>query len=122
MDFNKVTQGKAVPLGIIIIIITYLISGSSSSILPFIFITGILVGIMKNEEVAESTVAAFLSTLIGAVVATVISLIMMYMSYGPIYFTYMLYSSLYSLVFNIIAGTIGGVIGYYVYQELDIKK
>ncbi|MDD6286098.1 DUF5518 domain-containing protein [Candidatus Methanosphaera massiliense] len=122
MDFNKVTQGKAVPLGIIIIIITYLISGSSSSILPFIFITGILVGIMKNEEVAESTVAAFLSTLIGAVVATVISLIMMYMSYGPIYFTYMLYSSLYSLVFYIIAGTIGGVIGYYVYQELDIKK
>lgn len=122
MDFNKVTQGKAVPLGIIIIIITYLISGSSSSILPFIFITGILVGIMKNEEVAESTVAAFLSTLIGAVVATVISLIMMYMSYGPIYFTYMLYSSLYSLVFYIIAGTIGGVIGYYVYQELNIKK
>ena len=122
MYFNKVTQGKAVPLGIIIIIITYLISGSSSSILPFIFITGILVGIMKNEEVAESTVAAFLSTLIGAVVATVISLIMMYMSYGPIYFTYMLYSSLYSLVFYIIAGTIGGVIGYYVYQELDIKK
>ena len=122
MDFNKVTQGKAVPLGIIIIIITYLISGSSSSILPFIFITGILVGIMKNEEVAESTVAAFLSTLIGAVVATVISLIMMYMSYGPIYFTYMLYSSLYSLVYYNIAGTIGGVIGYYVYQELDIKK
>ena len=122
MDFNKVTQGKAVPLGIIIIIITYLISGSSSSILPFVFITGILVGIMKNEEVAESTVAAFLSTLIGAVVATVISLIMMYMSYGPIYFTYMLYSSLYSLVFYIIAGTIGGVIGYYVYQELNIKK
>ncbi|RAP43761.1 DUF5518 domain-containing protein [uncultured Methanosphaera sp.] len=122
MDFNKVTKGKAVPLGIIIIIITYLISGSSSSILPFVFITGILVGIMKNEEVAESTVAAFLSTLIGAVVATIISLIMMYMSYGSIYFTYMLYSSLYSLVFYIIAGTIGGVIGYYVYQELDIKK
>ena len=33
MDFNNVTKGKAIPLGIIIIVLTYLLSGASSSIL-----------------------------------------------------------------------------------------
>ena len=43
MDINNVTKGKIVPLGILIIIITYLISGSSSSITPYILFTGIII-------------------------------------------------------------------------------
>lgn len=121
MDFNNVTKGKAIPLGIIIIIITYLVSGASSSILPFIFFTGILIGIMKHDDVLESLVASLIASFVATVIATIISLIMIYVSYGEMYVTYMLNSSLISIIFYIIAGAIGGIIGYYIFKELQLK-
>ena len=107
MDFNNVTKGKAIPLGIIIIVLTYLLSGASSSILPFVFFTGILVGLMKHDNITESAVAALLVALIGSVRST--------------YLAYTLTSSLYLVILYIIAGAIGGVIGYYIFNELDVK-
>ncbi|MDO5821431.1 MULTISPECIES: DUF5518 domain-containing protein [Methanosphaera] len=121
MDFNNVTKGKAIPLGIIIIVLTYLLSGASSSILPFVFFTGILVGLMKHDNITESAVAALLVALIGSVISTIITSAIIYISYGSTYLAYTLTSSLYLVIFYIIAGAIGGVIGYYIFNELDVK-
>lgn len=118
MNLNNVTTGKAVPLGAIIIIITYLVSGASSTILPFVFLTGILVGIMKNEDMKEAAIAGLLSSLIGTVITTIISLAMMYIYYGSTYLMYILQSSILFIVLYIIVGSIGGVLGYFVYQEI----
>lgn len=122
MDFNNVTKGKTIPLGIIIIIITYLLSGASSSILPFVFLTGILVGLMKHDDVIESTVAALIVALVGSVIATIISAGFIYLSYGQTYLSYVLMTSLYSIIFYVIAGAIGGVIGYYTFNEINVKQ
>lgn len=119
MDFNNVTKGKAVPLGIIIIIITYLVSGANSSILPFVFFAGILVGIMKNSDVAESLVASLLASFIGSLVGIIISVALMYVSYGSTYLLFMLSSSLYMFILYVIVGGIGGIIGYYISKEIE---
>ena len=121
MDFNNVTKGKAIPLGIIIIVLTYLLSGASSSILPFVFFTGILVGLMKHDNITESAVAALLVALIGSVISTIITSAIIYIAYGSTYLAYTLTSSLYLVILYIIAGAIGGVIGYYIFNELDVK-
>lgn len=122
MDFNNVTKGKAVPLGIIIIIITYLVSGANSSILPFVFFAGILVGIMKNSDVTESLVASLLASFIGSLVGIIISVALMYVSYGSAYLLFMLSSSLYIFILYVIVGGIGGIIGYYISKEIEHEK
>ena len=120
MDLNNVMKGKAIGLGTIIILITFLVSGSSTSILPFVFFTGILMGIIKNDEILEAAVAGFLAALFGSVISTVINLILVYMSYGQAFVGYMFSSTLYSVLFYLIVGVVGGVIGYYVSKELEI--
>lgn len=121
MDINHILKGKTVPLGIIIIIITYLVSGASSSILPFVFFTGIIVGIIKNRDVVEAGVAGLLVSLFGSIITTVISVGLMYVSYGSAYVSYVLGSSLIMVVFYVVVGAIGGVIGYYISKEIGDK-
>ncbi|RAP45042.1 MAG: hypothetical protein BZ135_06835 [Methanosphaera sp. rholeuAM6] len=118
MDINQVLKGKAIPLGVIIIIITYLVSGTSTSILPFVFFTGIIVGIIKNTDRIEAGVAGLITSFIGSIITTVISVALMYVSYGLTYVSYILGSSVFLIVFYIIAGAVGGVIGYYISQEI----
>lgn len=118
MDINYVLKGKTVPLGIIIIIITYLVSGANSSILPFVFFTGILVGIIKSRDVVEAAVAGLATSFIASVITTIISVGLMYVSYGYAYVSYVLASSLYLIVFYIVVGAVGGVIGYYISGEI----
>ncbi len=120
MDINNVTKGKIVPLGIIIIIITYLISGSSSSITPYILFTGIIIGLVKNQSLGESAVAGGLASLIASFVVTILTLAFTYMIYGPLYVQYMLTSTLLYLVIYTLVGVIGGVLGYYISKELNI--
>jgi hypothetical protein len=120
MDINYVTRGKIVPLGIIIIILTYLISGTSTNITPYILFTGIIIGLVKNESVLDAAVAGALASLIGSFIVTIITLVFMYMIYGSIYVQYMLTSSLIYLVLYTIVGVIGGVLGYYISKELNI--
>ncbi|RAP53196.1 MAG: hypothetical protein BZ137_07315 [Methanosphaera sp. rholeuAM130] len=120
MDINNVTKGKIVPLGIIIIIITYLISGSSSSITPYILFTGIIIGLVKNQSVAESAVAGGLASLIGSFIVTILTLGFTYMIYGSLYLQYMLSSSLLYLAIYTLVGVIGGILGYYISKELEI--
>lgn len=119
MELNNITKGKAVPLGVLIIVITYLVSGASSSILPFIFFTGIIMGIIKNSEVLEGCAAGLLAALIGSVIATIISIGLMYVSYGMTYVNYVLMSTIYMIIFYIIVGGIGGAIGHYIYKEIE---
>ena len=120
MDINYVTKGKIVPLGIIKIIITYLISGSSSSITPYILFTGIIIGLVKNESIADSAVAGGLASLIGSFIVTILTLAFTYMIYGSIYVQYVLTSTLLYLAIYTIVGVIGGVLGYYISKELNI--
>ena len=122
MDINNVTKGKIVPLGIIIIIITYLISGSSSSITPYILFTGIIIGLVKNQSLGESAVAGGLASLIASFVVTILTLAFTYMIYGPLYVQYMLTSTLLYLVIYTLVGVIGGVLGYYISKALRISN
>lgn len=120
MDINYVTKGKIVPLGIIIIIITYLISGSSSSITPYILFTGIIIGLVKNQSLLDSGVAGGLASLIGSFVVTILTLAFTYMLYGSLYMQYLLTSTLLYLVIYTLVGVIGGVLGYYISKEMNI--
>ena len=119
MDINNILKGKAIPLGVIIIIITYLVSGTSSSILPFVFFTGIIVGLIKNTDMKEAGIAGLVTSFIASVITTIISVGLMYVSYGSAYVSYVLGSSLYLFVFYLIVGTIGGIIGYYISEEIN---
>ncbi|MBE6493142.1 MAG: hypothetical protein E7Z84_00835 [Methanosphaera stadtmanae] len=120
MDLNKITKGKSIPLGIIIIIITYLISGLSTSVAPFILFTGILIGLMNSDDIKEAAVASFLASLIASVIVIIISLSIMTMSYGMAYVAY--FASPYILygIMYVIAGVIGGIIGYYISNEINL--
>jgi F0F1-type ATP synthase assembly protein I len=119
MDLNSIVKGKAIPIGIIIIVISYLASGSSSSILPFMLFVGIIVGIMKNSDIKESTVAALITSLIGAFIALILSILTVYISYGSLYALAMVSYSLVYVIIYIIVGTCGGALGYYIYNEID---
>lgn len=119
MDINQILKGKAIPLGVIIIIITYLVSGASSSILPFVFFTGIIIGLMKNDDMTTSAVAGLFTAFIGSVITTIITVGLMYVSYGAAYVSYVLSSSLFLILFYLVVGTVGGVIGYYISKELN---
>lgn len=118
MDINYVTKGKIVPLGVIIIIITYLTGGSSSSIVPFILFTGIIVGIVKNQSIADAVVAGGLTAFIGSFIVTLITLGVTYLTYGPIYMNYALSAYAMYLALYIVVGLISGALGYYISKEL----
>ena len=120
MDINYVTKGKIIPLGIIIIIITYLISGTSSSITPYILFTGIIIGLVKNQSVPDSAIAGGLASLIGSFIVTLLTLAFTYAVYGPLYMQYILTSSLLYIVIYTIVGIVGGVLGYFISKELNI--
>ncbi len=121
MDLNEITRGLTIPIGILMIVIFYLVSGTSSSILPYVFITCILVGFLKNETVTDSAVATLITSIIGSVIATAIYLVIVYFSYGSVYLSYTLYSSAYTIVLYVIGGVVGGVIGYYISKEFEEK-
>lgn len=118
MDINQILKGRTIPLGVIIIIITYLVSGASSSILPFVFFTGIIVGLIKNEDMITSAVAGLITAFIGSIITTIISVGLMYISYGAAYVAYVLTSSLFMIIFYLVVGAVGGIIGYYISQEI----
>ncbi len=118
MDINRILKGKTVPLGVIIIIITYLAGGLSSSILPFVFFTGILMGIIKNNDKIEALVAGLITAFIGSIITTIINIGFMYLLYGSSYVSYILTNSLYLIILYLIVGAIGGIIGYYVSEEI----
>ena len=119
MDINQILKGKTIPLGIIIIIISYLAGGLSTSILPFVFFTGILMGFIKNNDTIEALVAGLIAALIGSIITTIINVAFMFILYGSAYVSYMLTNSIYLIVLYIIVGAIGGVIGYYVSEEIQ---
>lgn len=119
MDINHILKGKGIPLGVIIIIITYLVSGASSSILPYVFFTGIIIGLIKNDNIKEAAIAGLFTSFIASIITTIISIGLMYVSYGPTYVSYVLASSLYMFVLYLIVGAIGGVIGYYISKEIN---
>lgn len=119
MDINYVTKGKIVPLGIIIIIITYLIGGTTSSITPYILFTGIIIGLVKNQSVLDSAVAGGLTSLIGSFIVTMMTLAITYVIYGSLYVQYILTSSLVYLAIYVVVGIIGGALGYYISKELN---
>jgi len=118
MDINQILKGKTIPLGVIIIVITYLSGGLSTSILPFVFFTGILIGFIKNNDKIEALIAGLIAAFIGSVITTIINVGFMYVLYGSAYVTYLLTNSLYLIILYIIGGAIGGIIGYYVSEEI----
>ena len=118
MDINEILKGKSIPLGAIIIIITYLAGGLSTSILPFVFFTGILMGFIKNKDKVEALVAGLITAFIGSIITTIINVAFMYLLYGSAYVTYLLTNSLYLIILYLIVGAIGGIIGYYVSEEI----
>lgn len=120
MDLNNAIKGKAVPLGIIIIIISYLTSGASSSIVPYILFTGILIGIMKNDDMKESAVASGLATLVAAVLISIFSFAITYMSYGAVYANYMITSLTMYIIIYIVVGLVGGMLGYFISKEIGL--
>ena len=118
MDINQVLKGKTIPLGVIIIVITYLAGGLSTSILPFVFFTGILMGLIKNNDKIEALVAGLVAALIGSIITTIINVGFMYVLYGSDYVTYLLTNSFYLIILYLIVGAIGGIIGYYISEEI----
>ncbi len=119
MDINQILKGKTIPLGVIIIVITYLAGGLSTSILPFVFFTGILIGFIKNSDKIEALVSGLITALIGSVITTLLNVAFMYVLYGSAYVMYVLSNSLYLIILYLIVGAIGGLIGYYVSEEIN---
>ncbi|PWL07621.1 DUF5518 domain-containing protein [Methanosphaera cuniculi] len=119
MDFNEIVSGKCVPLGILSIVIFYLIGGASSSVLPFIFLTCIAVGYIKSISLTDTIVAGLLVSFIGGIINLLISVGLVYVSYGATYAMYMFTSvSSINLILSIIVGIIGGAIGYFIKDEV----
>lgn len=122
MEIKNIFQDKALPLGVIIIIITYLVSGASSNILPYVFLTSILVGIMKHNSVIESAVVGLVTTFIACLITAIISGGLYYVLYGATYVGYALSSIVFVFPFYIVLGAIGGAIGYYAAKELGLTE
>jgi len=122
MDLNNAIKGKAVPLGIIMIIISYLTSGASSSIVPYILFAGILIGIMRNDDMTESAVASGIATLVAAVLISIFSFAVTYMSYGAVYANYMISSLTIYIIIYLVVGIVGGVLGYFISKEIGLWK
>ncbi|MBR0472871.1 MAG: DUF5518 domain-containing protein [Methanosphaera sp.] len=120
MEFKNIFNDKALPLGVIIIIITYLVSGASSNILPYVFMTSILVGIMKHDSLVESAVVGLVTTFVACLITAIISCGLYFIMYGSAYVTYALSSIIFVFPFYIILGAIGGAIGYYCAKELGL--
>lgn len=120
MDLNNVIKGKAIPIGIIIILISYLTSGASSSIVPYILFTGVIIGIMKNNDLKESIAASGLATLIAAVLLSIFSFALTYLSYGAMYANYMLTSLTIYIIIYLVVGIVGGALGYFISKEIGI--
>ena len=119
MDLNYITKGKALPLGVIIIIVTFLVSGASTSIVPYVFFTGILMGIIKSKGVVEAAVTGLITALLGSIISMALYMAIVMMSYGSEYAGYVLGSSFIIIILYLIVGIVGGAIGYFVKQELD---
>ncbi|WP_323736479.1 DUF5518 domain-containing protein [Methanosphaera sp. ISO3-F5] len=120
MEFKNIFNDKALPLGVIIIIITYLVSGASSNILPYVFMTSILVGIMKHDSLVESAVVGLVTTFVACLITAIISCGLYFIMYGSAYVTYALSSIIFVFPFYIVLGAIGGAIGYYCAKELGL--
>ena len=132
MDLNKVTSGYAIPIGIVIIIIAYIIGFQlffasalinliTSTVGLLFFFIGILEGIMKHDEVIESATASAITSAVGSIGITIITPIMLNIinaphylnNYGP---------SAFDLIIFVIVGIVGGIIGYYLIREIFKQK
>ncbi len=120
MDLKNIFSDKALPLGVIIIVITYLVSGASSNILPYVFFACILVGIMKHDSLVDSGAVGLVTAFIACVVTAIISLGLYYLLYGAAYVGYALSSVVYVFPFYIVLGAVGGIIGFYASKELNL--
>lgn len=119
MDFNEILNGKCVPLAILTIVIFYLIGGTESSILPFIFLTCIAVGYIKSISITDTVIAGLLVSFIGAIINLFINVAIIYAAYGSTYAMYMFTNAgAINLLLSIIVGMIGGAIGYYIKDEV----
>lgn len=122
MELKNIFNDKALPLGVIIILITYLVSGASSNILPYVFIASVLVGIMKHDSAMESGVVGLVTTFIACLITAIISCGLYFVLYGASYVSYVLSSIVFVFPFYIVLGAVGGVIGFYCAKELDLVK
>lgn len=132
MDLNNVTSGYAIPIGIIIIIISYIIGFQlffasalihliASTVGLLFFFTGILEGIMKHGEISESATASAITSAVGAICITIITPIILNIANAPLYLNN--YGpSAFDLIIFVIAGTAGGVIGYYLIGGIFKQK
>ena len=121
MNLNYITKGKTVLLGILTIIIFFLVSGSASSIIPFILITTIAAGYIKSESLTDSAVCGLLISFVSSVITVIISLIILYASYGSTASGSMIPSLIPTIVLCMIVGIIGAVIGYYINEEIKTE-
>lgn len=132
MDLNKVTSGYAIPIGIVIIIIAYIIGFQlffasalinliTSTVGLLFFFIGILEGIMKHDEVIESATASAITSAVGSICITIITPIMLNIINAPHYFNN--YGpSAFDLIIFVIVGIVGGIIGYYLIREIFKQK
>lgn len=123
MDFNNITKGKCVPLGIIMIVIFYLVGGTTSTIYPFILLTTMMTGYIKgNNTVSESAVTGLIISVIGTLITVIINVALIYVSYGGQYASYMIAQTLpFTLLIGLIVGAVGGVLGYYIRGEMKLE-
>lgn len=123
MDFNNITKGKCVPLGIIMIVIFYLVGETTSTIYPFILLTTMMAGYIKgNNTVSESAVTGLIISVIGTLITVIINVALIYVSYGGQYASYMIAQTLpFTLLIGLIVGAVGGVLGYYIRGEMKLE-
>ncbi len=134
MDLNELFESKTIPIGVSIIVIAYLIGYQlfiASTIIRFLtptagllfFFTGILVGMMKHDEIEQSIVAAGITSASGSIAITLITYIIVSMNdtYGYSQFLNIGPSVMNLLIF-IVVGAIGGAIGYYIIREIFSQK
>lgn len=124
VDFNSITKGKCIPLGILTILIFYIMGfGSTSTIYSFMFLTAIFIGYMKDYSQLNALIAGLLTTVIGGIIIAIINVALIYVSYGQTYASYMISMELpVILLCSMAVGIIGGLIGYYVSCEIKANN
>ena len=121
MNIKSLITDKSIWIGVLLIILCYLLSDESSSIPPFIFITGILLGLINKDSMNELLVKSTIMSFIGSLIAAIISVVVVYYSYGGLSAASIIYPSLFYIVIYMIIGIAGSAAGYYFNEELRIK-
>ena len=105
------------------IVIFYLVGGTTSTIYPFILLTTMMAGYIKgNNTVSESAVTGLIISVIGRLITVIINVPLIYVSYGGQYASYMIAQTLpFTLLIGLIVGAVGGVLGYYIRGEMKLE-